>query len=80
MPILEALTTISNNSAADYTKACIEARIKPIQYPFWQNLPHLNIYCSITPNILHQIYQGIVKHVISWIRSACGNAEIDARC
>ncbi|KIJ07096.1 hypothetical protein PAXINDRAFT_29701, partial [Paxillus involutus ATCC 200175] len=29
---------------------------------------------------LHQLYQGMVKHLISWIRLAYGDAEIDARC
>ena len=80
LPILEALATIFNDTAANFTKACINTGIKPIQYPFWQNLPYVNIYRSITPDILHQIYQGIVKHVISWVRSVCGDAEIDARC
>ncbi|KAF7345185.1 hypothetical protein MSAN_01895000 [Mycena sanguinolenta] len=63
-----------------YTKACVEAGIKPVYRPFWEDLPYTNIFCLITPNILHQLYQGIVKHLISWLKSACGEAEIDARC
>ncbi|KAJ7639594.1 hypothetical protein B0H17DRAFT_1216799 [Mycena rosella] len=43
-------------------------------------LPYTNIFRSISPDILHQLYQGIVKHLISWLKAACGEAEIDARC
>ncbi|KAG1738098.1 uncharacterized protein EDB91DRAFT_1082859 [Suillus paluster] len=31
-------------------------------------------------DVLHQLYQGLVKHMISWIKSACGEAEIDVQC
>jgi hypothetical protein len=77
--ILEALDTIDQGATA-FTRACEAARIKPIQQPFWKNLPFVNIFRSITPDILHQLYQGVVKHLISWIRRAYGDAEIDARC
>ena len=32
------------------------------------------------PDILHQMYQGVVKHLIGWVTTACGPEEIDARC
>ena len=69
-----------NQGATAFTQACEAARIKPIQQLFWKNLPFVNIFCSITPDILHQLYQGVVKHLISWIQHAYGDAEIDARC
>ncbi|KAJ3502648.1 hypothetical protein NLJ89_g8789 [Agrocybe chaxingu] len=78
-PVLEALNKIDEGPVA-FTQACSDAGIKPIQDPFWKNLPFVNIYQSITPDLLHQLYQGFVKHVIGWIRSACGDSEIDARC
>lgn len=56
------------------------AGVKPLYHPFWEELPHCNIYHAITPDVLHQLYQGLVKHLIAWIKSACGEAEIDARC
>ncbi|KXN80856.1 hypothetical protein AN958_07112 [Leucoagaricus sp. SymC.cos] len=78
-PILEALEK-SDEGAQEFVSACEDVGIKPVQMPFWTNLPFLNIYSSITPDILHQLYQGVVKHVLSWIQTACGTAEIDARC
>ena len=77
--ITEALNAI-DKGATEFTKACANAGIKPVQYVFWKNLPYVDIYCSITPDILHQLYQGLLKHLIGWIRAICRDAEIDARC
>ncbi|KAF9477316.1 hypothetical protein BDN70DRAFT_838060, partial [Pholiota conissans] len=63
----------------DYTTSCREANIKPIQHPFWERLPYVDIFQSITPDILHQLHQGVVKHLIAWLRSACGDSIIDER-
>jgi hypothetical protein len=60
--------------------ACKALRIKPIAEPFWRHLPYVNIYLSITPDILHQLYQGVIKHLVAWIRESFGDNEIDARC
>ncbi|KAJ7928183.1 hypothetical protein B0H13DRAFT_1573399, partial [Mycena leptocephala] len=48
--------------------------------PFWEGLPYTNIFRPISPDVLHQLYQGIVKHLIAWLKECCGEAEIDARC
>lgn len=77
--IINALNSV-DRGATEFSKACAKAGIKPVQCVFWKNLPFVDIYCSITLNILHQLYQGILKHLISWIRAACGDAEIDAQC
>jgi len=78
-PILAALDTIDKDPTT-FCRACKAVGIKPVQHPFWQNLPFVNIFRSIIPNILHQMYQGNIKHLISWIQQACGEEEIDARC
>ena len=77
--IIDALNSI-DKGAAEFTKACAEAGIKPVQCVFWKDLPFIDIYSSITPDILHQLYQGVLKHLITWIRAICSDAEIDARC
>jgi len=77
--ILEALATFEQDPAG-YGAACSKAGIKPIVHPFWQSLPHSDIYLGITPDILHQLYQGVMKHLVSWITAAFGKKEIDARC
>ncbi|KAG2109509.1 hypothetical protein DEU56DRAFT_874502 [Suillus clintonianus] len=77
--VLDALTMIDIGDL-DFVQACRDAGIKPVIHPFWERLPYANIFQAITPDILHQLYQGLVKHLLSWLAQACGPSEIDARC
>ncbi|THU75446.1 hypothetical protein K435DRAFT_880805 [Dendrothele bispora CBS 962.96] len=62
-----------------WVEKCEAVNVKPVQHPFWENLPYTNIFASITPDILHQMYQGVMKHLIAWLTEICGADEIDAR-
>ena len=77
--VLDALDSFDEDPAG-FLQACEAVGVKPIVDPFWKDLPYAHIYRSITSDTLHQLYQGIVKHVISWIVKACGATEIDVRC
>ena len=77
--ILEALDSFDDHPG-DFLQTCAEAGIKPVVNPFWKELPYVHIYRSITPDILHQLYQGVIKHIIGWVTAALGEVEIDARC
>jgi len=74
-----ALDTFDTD-ARQFLQACASIRIKPTPRPFWLKFPFLNIYRSITPDILHQMYQGVMKHIIQWTISVLGSKEVDARC
>jgi hypothetical protein len=65
-----------------FHKACRETSLKPVFHPFWDTLPFADVFLSITPDILHQLLQGVMKHVIAWLANSTvfGPAEIDARC
>ncbi|KAK7689551.1 hypothetical protein QCA50_007343 [Cerrena zonata] len=63
----------------DWPKLCEEAGVKPVYKPYWQDLPYADPFLSIAPDILHQLYQGIFKHLVEWLRKVYGDAEIDAR-
>lgn len=77
--ILDALDKLDEGGTV-YAQACKDAGVKPVVHPFWQDLPYTNIFLSITSDVLHQLYQGIIKHLIEWLKEACGEAELDARC
>lgn len=77
--VLAALKTLDDGYPT-YWKNCEEAGIKPMIHPFWEKLKGTNIFESITSNILHQLYQGVIKHIVNWIKSIFGASEIDARC
>jgi hypothetical protein len=68
-----------NDDHAVYADACKIAGIKPVFHPFWKDLPYVNVFQSITPDILHQLHQGVFRHAVSWLTRAYGAAEIDAR-
>jgi len=59
---------------------CHEAGLKPVVHPFWATFPLADIFISITPDILHQMLQGVMKHLISWLTDIFGSSAIDARC
>jgi hypothetical protein len=65
-----------------FHRACREAGVKPVFHPFWESLPFADIFQSITPDILHQLLQGVAKHVIAWLTSPTvfGSVAINARC
>ena len=80
----EALETfrLADGDVKVFNAACGEADLKPVFHPFWEKLPLVDVFLSITPDILHQLLQGVMKHLISWLTSpgAFGTAKIDARC
>jgi hypothetical protein len=78
--ILQALEAFDEQEPAEWKRTCSEIQIKPIPMAFWMELPYSHIFRSISPDILHQLYQGIIKHLIAWIQSAYSTQEIDARC
>ena len=78
--ILDSLESFNPlESPREYALWCAGMGIKPVTNPFWMFLPYANIYQSITPDVLHQLHQGVTKHLISWLKSAFGSPELDHR-
>ncbi|OSD07739.1 hypothetical protein PYCCODRAFT_1441641 [Trametes coccinea BRFM310] len=77
--VLDALDTI-DRGYGKYAQACEDAGIKPITCPYCPDLPYVNIYQSIVPDLLHQLYRGVIKHMITCLTKAFGSAELDVCC
>jgi hypothetical protein len=80
---LSAITTYhlgDNENVHAFHLACRQAGLKLIFHPFWTNLPFSDIFISVTPDILHQLLQGMMKHVIKWVIKIYGSAAIDSHC
>ena len=71
---------LADGDAYTFHLACHEVGLKPVYHPFWEGLPLTDIFVSITPDILHQLLQGVMKHLIAWLVRIFGPAAIDMRC
>ena len=79
----DTLVVLSNRLAATTSDAqfqwfCKENLVSGgIQRPFWEGFPLCDVHLSITPDVLHQLYQGVIKHMITWCSSLMDDEELD---
>jgi hypothetical protein len=73
---------LSDGDIHTFHSACCKAGLKPVFHPFWKTLPLTDIFVSITPDVLHQLLQGVMKHLIAWVTSvdAFRPSQVNARC
>ena len=70
---------LADDDIRAFHRACRGAGLKPVYHPFWEMFPLADIFLSITPDILHQLLQGMVKHLIQWLIRVFGPGEFDAQ-
>jgi hypothetical protein len=71
--------SLSDGDPTAFHVASWEANLKPTYHSFWERLPFTDIFLLITPDILHQLHQGIVKTLVCWL-ARLGSEEIDTHC
>ena len=48
--------------------------------PFWAHWPHANIHAAMSSDVLHQLIQGVGKHLVEWMLALVPDErELDAR-
>lgn len=63
-----------------FTQSCQELNVSGyVIHPFWRDLPYTNINACITPDVLHQLYQGVFKHIVEWSAELFNEHELDRR-
>jgi hypothetical protein len=78
LDIINQAKAFTETNSAFKTK-CIEAGVGGgIFLPFWHGFPHYDIHHSITPDVLHQLYQGVFKHMLEWLGGLMSEEELDA--
>lgn len=62
-----------------YTLRCDELKIRPLLQNWWMDFPYLDPYPCNTPEVLHQIYTGMIAHVLDYLEIIVGRSELNFR-
>lgn len=80
MGVVNSAKSNHPSSRSAFYKECMVSDVSGSIYsPFWEDLPFTDIHIAITPDILHQLYQGVLKHLISWCQDLMTKEELDHR-
>jgi hypothetical protein len=63
---VEILKLLSEREKTGFSPRAAALGLNPLHLPFWDDLPHCNIFSSITPDELHQFYGTIKDHLMKW--------------
>lgn len=78
--IRDARLSAQGRSGPSVYARCMENDVAGGRYePFWVGFPLLDIHRCIVPDILHQLYQGVLKHLVLWVQEVMGEEELDTR-
>lgn len=70
----------TSNTQSQFFHECMSLEVSgSLNTPFWSSFPFTDIHRSIMPDVLHQLYQGVLKHLISWCQRAIPPEELDRR-
>src|SRR5277367_5148526 len=76
--IIEEARQQADSSPKKFHSYCMSKDVAGNVYqPFWDGFPLCDIHQSITPDVLHQLYQGVFKHLVNWCQRILTPQELD---
>ncbi|KAJ7100312.1 Zn-finger domain-containing protein [Mycena crocata] len=77
----ETLKTLDEHKEGKKPPKFESEGLRAVFQPFWRDLPYTDIFTCFTPDLLHQLHQGVFKdHLVKWCIAAIGSEEeFDAR-
>jgi hypothetical protein len=74
--INEANTNTNSNAA--FRQHCMSQDVAGgVFEPFWLDFPLCDIHLVIILDVLHQLYQGVFKHIVEWCQELMDEEELD---
>jgi hypothetical protein len=77
----EILKVIVEQSQNKFPVKFVDQNLRPIN-PFWADFPHCDIFSCMTPDLLHELHNGVFgTHIVKWATQATAGEddEIDRR-
>jgi hypothetical protein len=80
LDILEEAKVHSNGKTKAFHTYCMSHEVAGgVFEPFWKGFPYCDIHRAITPDVLHQLYQGVFKHLVGWCQTILTPQQLDNR-
>lgn len=77
--IIDRAKKTSRSNKAFYDECTLQDLGSGVLRPFWEGFVYVDINLSITSDVLHQLHQGVLKYLISWVQGCMSSNELDAR-
>lgn len=78
LSVINEAKSVSDGSPQIFHQGCMQCNVSGSVYePFWKDFPYTDIHKSITPDVLHQLYQGVFKHLVEWSQGIVGTKVLD---
>ncbi|KAJ8507713.1 hypothetical protein ONZ45_g9944 [Pleurotus djamor] len=79
---LKMIQCDANQADSSFLAHCKKFNVSPMldnDLPFWHDFYLADIHQSTTPDVLHQLYQGVFKHVLEWCQAMMNKKCLDQR-